>query len=52
MAAASWGGDNNSSLTGITEGFLNASHTDEDGQTESYNTNFGSGSLLQGNNND
>jgi len=40
------GGDNMGSITGITQGYLNVSHTDEDGQTESYNTNFGTGSLL------
>jgi len=40
------GGDSHSSLTGITQGYLNVSHTDEDGDTNSFNTDFGTGSLL------
>jgi len=42
------GGDGQSSLTSITQGYLNVSHTDDDGQTESFNTDFGTGSLLDG----
>ncbi len=38
-------GDDNSSITNILTGFVNASHTDEDGETESYNLDFGLGSL-------
>lgn len=40
------GDDNRSSLTAITQGYLNVSHTDDDGDTESLNTDFGTGSLL------
>ncbi|RYE25667.1 MAG: bacteriocin [Sphingobacteriales bacterium] len=42
------GGDNSSVLTGMLEGFLNISHTDDDGDTESTNVDFGLGSLLGG----
>lgn len=40
------GGDGQSTLTSITQGYLNVSHTDEDGDTNSFNTDFGTGSLL------
>jgi hypothetical protein len=39
-------GDDNSSLTAITQGTVNLSHTDENGDTESTNLDFGTGSLL------
>ncbi|RYE25668.1 MAG: bacteriocin [Sphingobacteriales bacterium] len=42
------GGDNSSVLTGLLEGFLNIGHTDDDGDTESTNVDFGLGSLLGG----
>ena len=38
-------GDDNTSITNILTGFVNVSHTDEDGETESYNLDFGLGSL-------
>lgn len=38
-------GDDNSSITNIITGFVDISHTDEDGETESYNLDFGLGSL-------
>lgn len=40
------GDDSRSTLSAITQGYLNVSHTDDDGQTESFNTDFGTGSLL------
>jgi len=40
------GGDSMSSLTAVTQGYLNVSHTDDDGDTNSLNTDFGTGSLL------
>jgi len=46
------GGDNMSSLTGILQGYINVSHTDEDGETESYNADFGLGSLFNSSSND
>jgi len=46
------GGDSMSSLTGILQGYINVSHTDEDGDTESYNADFGLGSIFQGQNDD
>ncbi|RYE25666.1 MAG: hypothetical protein EOP51_03295 [Sphingobacteriales bacterium] len=42
------GGDNSSVLTGLLTGFINISHTDDDGDTESTNIDFGLGSLLGG----
>lgn len=36
-----------SMIKGITEGYVNVSHTDEDGNTESTNLSFGSGSIFQ-----
>jgi len=44
------GGDSMSSLTGILQGYINVSHTDEDGDTESYNADFGLGSIFQSQN--
>lgn len=38
-------GDDNSSITSVLTGFVNIAHTDEDGETESYNLDFGLGSL-------
>lgn len=38
-------GDDNSSITSIVTGMVNVAHTDEDGETESYNLDFGLGSL-------
>ena len=46
------GGDGMSSLTGILQGYINVSHTDEDGETESYNADFGLGSIFQSQNDD
>ena len=46
------GGDGMSSLTSVTQGYLNVSRTDEDGDTESFNTDFGTGSLLNSKNDD
>lgn len=46
------GGDSMSSLTGILQGYINVSHTDEDGDTESYNADFGLGSLFSSNQDD
>lgn len=46
------GGDSMSSLTGILQGYVNISHTDEDGQTESYNADFGTGSMFNSMNDD
>jgi len=46
------GGDGMNSLTGILQGYINVSHTDEDGETESYNADFGLGSLFSSSNND
>jgi len=46
------GGDSMSSISGITQGYLNVSHTDEDGDTNSFNTDFGTGSLLNSKNDD
>ena len=40
------GGDDNM-LTAITQGYINISQTDEDGETSSTNLDFGSGSLFQ-----
>lgn len=39
------GGDDNR-LTGMTQGYVNVSNTDDDGDTSSTNIDFGSGSLL------
>ena len=39
-------GDDNSSVTTILQGGVGLSHTDEDGNTESTNLDFGTGSLL------
>lgn len=39
-------GNDNSSITGIITGAVNLSHTDENGDTESTNLDFGTGSLL------
>lgn len=39
-------GDGNSSLTGVLEGVIGVSHTNEDGETESTGINFGLGGLL------
>jgi len=36
-----------SMIKGVTEGYLNISHTDNDGETESTNLSFGSGSIFQ-----
>jgi len=36
-----------SMIKGVTEGYINLSHTDEDGETESTNISFGSGSIFQ-----
>jgi len=46
------GGDGMSSLTGILQGYINVSHTDEDGETESYNADFGLGSMFNSQNDD
>ena len=40
------GGDDNM-LTGVSQGYVNLSQTDEDGETSSTNLDYGSGSLLQ-----
>ena len=40
------GGDN-SIFKAVTEGYVNVSHTDDDGDTESTNLSFGSGSIFQ-----
>ena len=40
------GGDD-SMLKGVTQGYVNLSHTDEDGETESTNLDFGSGSMFE-----
>lgn len=40
------GGDDNM-FKAITQGYVNYSHTDEDGDTESTNISYGSGSLFQ-----
>jgi hypothetical protein len=39
-----------SMIKGVTEGYLNLSHTDDDGETESTNISFGSGSIFQSQN--
>ena len=39
-------GNDNNSLTGITQGYVNQSSTDDNGDTSSNNLDFGSGSLL------
>jgi len=36
-----------SMIKGVTEGYVNISHTDKDGDTESTNLSFGSGSIFQ-----
>ena len=36
-----------SMIKGMTEGYLNISHTDKDGDTESTNLSFGTGSIFQ-----
>jgi len=36
-----------SMIKGVTEGYLNISRTDEDGETESTNLSFGTGSIFQ-----
>lgn len=41
-------GGGNGSVTGILEGVLGVSHTNEDGETESTDINFGLGGLLGG----
>jgi len=41
-------GGGEGSLTGILEGFVGISHTDEDGNTESTNINFGLGGMFGG----
>ena len=41
-------GDGGVGITGILEGVLGVSHTDENGNTESTNLNFGLGGLLGG----
>jgi len=46
------GGDSMNTLTGILQGYVNVSHTDEDGDTESYNADFGLGSLFGTSNDD
>ncbi len=43
------GGDD-SMFKAITQGYVNTSHTDRDGDTESNNISFGSGSLLDSQN--
>jgi hypothetical protein len=40
------GGDD-SMIKGVTQGYVNVSNTDDDGDTSSTNIDFGSGSLLQ-----
>lgn len=37
-------------LKGVLEGYVNISHTDEDGNTESTNLSFGLGSIFQSQN--
>ncbi len=39
-------GNDNNSLTGITQGYVNQSSTDDNGDTSSNHLDFGSGSLL------
>jgi hypothetical protein len=39
-------GDGNTGITGILEGVIGISHTDEDGNTESTDINFGLGGML------
>lgn len=39
-----------SMIKGVTQGYVNVSHTDEDGETESTNLAFGSGSMFQSTN--
>jgi hypothetical protein len=39
------GGDDNM-IKGVTQGYVNISNTDDDGDTSSTNLDFGSGSLL------
>ncbi len=41
-------GDGGLNLTGILEGAVGISHTDEDGKTESTQIGFGLGSMLGG----
>lgn len=36
-----------SMIKGMTQGYVNISHTDEDGDAESTNLSFGSGSIFQ-----
>jgi len=43
------GGDN-SIIKAVTEGYLNLSNTDSDGETESTNISFGTGSIFQSTN--
>lgn len=40
------GGDNNSSLLGVLQGYINVSSTDDDGDTESTSIDFGLGSIF------
>lgn len=40
------GGDD-SMIKLVTQGYINLSHTDEDGDTESTNISFGSGSMFE-----
>ena len=44
------GGNDNSRLTGIVQGGVGISQTDDNGDTESTNINFGTGSLLDSQN--
>jgi len=37
-------------IKGVLEGYVNISHTDEDGNTESTNLSFGTGSVFQSTN--
>lgn len=42
------GGDD-SMIKGVTQGYVNLSNTDDDGDTSSTRLDFGSGSILEGN---
>ena len=46
------GGDGSNMLTAITQGYINVSSTDEDGETQSLNLDFGSGSMFSSQNDD
>jgi len=39
-----------SMIKGMTQGYVNISHTDDDGDTESTNLSFGTGSVFQSTN--